>query len=195
MLTTLHSNLERLTRIAVWAGGFALLASAIMVSIDVVSRKLLGTSLVIGANEITGYTLSVTTAWAYSFCLMHRSNVRIDVLYGFLPRPVTGILDLIGVLAMLCLVSVMTYYGALAWHESWTQGARSISSLQTPIWIPQGLWVIGLLLFLFTTAFITFYTLIALLQRNWALVGRIAGIPSVSEAIEEETHGMDQQLK
>jgi len=49
-------------------------------------------------------------------------------------------------------------------------------------------------LFLVTLVFVTLYTLLALLQRNWELVGRIAGVPSIADVIEEETHGQDVVL-
>jgi len=38
------------------------------------------------------------------------------------------------------------------------------------------------------------YSLVALAQRNWSLLNRIAGVPSITDTIEEETHGVDVVL-
>ena len=38
------------------------------------------------------------------------------------------------------------------------------------------------------------YSFIALVQRNWQLVANLVGVPSVSDTILEETHGVDVKL-
>ena len=45
-----------------------------------------------------------------------------------------------------------------------------------------------------TLIFVFIYSLTALLQRNWDLVAKIAGVPSISEIMEEETQGTDVAL-
>ena len=42
--------------------------------------------------------------------------------------------------------------------------------------------------------FVVVYSIIALLQRNWDLVARVAGVPSIAETMQEETHGIDVAL-
>ena len=42
--------------------------------------------------------------------------------------------------------------------------------------------------------FCCFYSVVALLQRNWDLVAKIAGVPSIAETMQEETHGIDVAL-
>ena len=85
----------------------------------------------------------------------------------------------------------MTYYAMIAFLDSWDKNSVSITTLATPQWIPQLFWVMGLCLFVVTVTFVTIYSITALLQRNWDLVARIAGVPSISEVMEEETHGID----
>lgn len=190
MLAIIHARLERISQIAVWVGGAALLAAAVMVTVDVLARKLFSVTMS-GSDEYSGYVFSATTTWAYSYCLLHRSNVRIDALYNLLPRPVTGILDVLGLVLLLYFMSIMTYYAFVSFHNSWIHDSVSITTLGTPQWIPQLFWVAGLTLFFITLIFVVLYALTALLQRNWDLVARIAGVPSIAETVEEETHGVD----
>ena len=84
MIAKIHERLEYFSRFAVWICGATLMAAALMVAVDVVSRKFFGLTMS-GSDEYTGYVFSATTTWAYSYCLLHRSNVRIDALYSRLP--------------------------------------------------------------------------------------------------------------
>lgn len=190
MLAMIHHRLEQISKFAVWVGGAALMLAAIMVTIDVTFRKAFSLTMS-GSDEYSGYVFAASTTWAYSYCLLHRSNVRIDALYNMLPRKVTATLDVIGLLLLHYFMSVMTYYAMIAFLDSWDKNSVSITTLATPQWIPQMFWVMGLCLFVVTITFVTFYSVIALLQRNWDLVARIAGVPSISETMEEETHGID----
>ena len=193
MLESIHSRLERISQLAVWVGGAALLAAALMVTVDVLSRKIFNITMS-GSDEYSGYVFSATTTWAYSYCLLHRSNVRIDALYNYLPRKVAAILDVVGLLLLFYFMSIMTYYAMVSFVDSWVNNSVSITTLGTPQWIPQLFWVAGLILFFVTLIFVVVYSIIALLQRNWDLVARVAGVPSIAETMQEETHGIDVAL-
>ena len=186
MLAVIHERLEHYSRVSVWIGGAALMAAAMMVAVDVMSRKFLGMTMS-GSDEYTGYVFSATTTWAYSYCLLHRSNVRIDALYSRLPKQVTAILDVVGCLLFVYYMAYMTYYAGLAFTDSYVNNSVSITTLGTPQWIPQLFWFTGLAMFFLTLIFMTIYAIIGLLQGNWELVARIVGVPSIAEMMEEET--------
>jgi TRAP-type C4-dicarboxylate transport system permease small subunit len=193
MLARIHKRLEYLSRVAVWIGGATLMAAAMMVAVDVMFRKFLGMTMS-GSDEYTGYVFSATTTWAYSYCLLHRSNVRIDALYSNLPKQVTAVLDVVGCLLFLYYMSYMTYYAGLAFTDSYVNNSVSITTLGTPQWIPQLFWFAGLAMFFLTLIFMTFYSSVALLQRNWDLVAHLVGVPSIAEVMQEETQGQDVVL-
>ena len=186
----IHHRLEQISRFAVWVGGSSLMLAAIMVTIDVSLRKTFSITMS-GSDEYSGYVFAASTTWAYSYCLLHRSNIRIDALYNLLPRKVTVLLDVLGLVLLHYFMSVMTYYATIAFLNSWENNSVSITTLATPQWIPQILWVAGLVLFVITITFVTIYSVVALLQRNWDLVAQLAGVPSITEIMEEETQGID----
>lgn len=190
MFAAIHARLEKLSKFLVWFGGAALLVSALIVTVDVLCRKFIGIT-VSGSDEISGYVFAASTTMAYSYCLLHRSNVRIDAFYNMLPRPVTAILDVVGLSLLLYYMWVMTSTAVAAFLDSWNLNSVSITTLATPQWIPQFFWALGLVLFFVTLVFVTLYALVALLQRNFDLVQRVAGVPSIAEVVEEETHGVD----
>ena len=192
MFERIHARLERIARIAVWIGGAALLAAAVMVTIDVFMRKLFSLTMS-GSDEISGYVFAAGTTWAYSYCLLHRSNIRIDAVYNLLPRRLRGALDILGVVLLLVYNAVLTRHAWEAFVTSWERDSVSITTLATPLWIPQLFWVTGLAAFEVTLVFVAVYAAVRYWQRDAAAVNRIAGVPTVAEEVEAETRGMARE--
>jgi TRAP-type C4-dicarboxylate transport system permease small subunit len=182
----LHGGLKNISQVAVWLGGFALLLSAIMVTLDVIFRKLFGLTLS-GSDEITGYVFAAATTWAYSFCLLNRSNIRIDALYNTLSIKPRAVLDVIGMMLLAYYVYLLTVSGFEMFVENLEYNSSAQTTLATPLWIPQVFWLSGLAFFLVCLVFLVIYGLFALLRKDWLTVSRIAGIKTVEEEISEET--------
>lgn len=189
-LDSIHRFLKVVSNWAVWLAGLALLLCAFMVTVDVFFRKYLNMTMS-GSDEISGYVFAASTTWAYSYCLLNRSNVRIDVAYNFLPIWIRAILDCVGIALLLFYMSFLTRQAFGVFWTSWTGNSMSTTTLLTPLWIPQLAWFLGLLLFVITLSFMLLYTLIALLRGNPQLVQRVAGAMSAQEEIDQETHGLD----
>lgn len=182
----LHGGFKNISQVAVWLGGFALLLSAIMVTLDVIFRKLFGLTLS-GSDEITGYVFAAATTWAYSFCLLNRSNIRIDALYNTLSIKPRAVLDVIGMMLLAYYVYLLTFSGFEMFVENLEYNSSAQTTLATPLWIPQVFWLSGLAFFLVCLVFLVIYGLFALLRKDWLTVSRIAGIKTVEEEISEET--------
>ena len=200
MLATIHNGFEKLSKMAVWIGGASLLGAALMVSVDVICRTFFSITMS-GSDEYSGYVFAASTTWAYSYCLLHRSNVRIDALYNLLPRKICALLDFIGLMLLLYFMAIMTYHAlivfwdaTICFRDAERKCAVAITTLGTPQWIPLFFWVFGLVMFIITLMFLLLYIAVALCRRNWALVAKLAGIPSVVDTIEEETQGVDVLL-
>ena len=182
----LHGGFKNISQVSVWLGGFALLLSAIMVTLDVIFRKLFGLTLS-GSDEITGYVFAAATTWAYSFCLLNRSNIRIDALYNTLSIKPRAVLDVIGMMLLAYYVYLLTVSGFEMFVENLEYNSSAQTTLATPLWIPQVFWLSGLAFFLVCLVFLVIYGLFALLRKDWLTVSRIAGIKTVDEEISEET--------
>lgn len=192
-LERIRGGFERVATWAAWVGGASLLLAAVMVAVDVVCRKYLGITMS-GSDEISGYIFAASTTWAYSYALLHRSHIRIDALYNVLPLWLRAVLDVLGLTLLLVYTAILTKHAWIAFATSYENDSVSITTLATPQWIPQLFWVLGLLLFVLTQVFVLVYALAGLVTRNWLLVGRVAGILSIEEEIEAETHVDDARL-
>jgi TRAP-type C4-dicarboxylate transport system permease small subunit len=173
---------------AVWAGGALLLAAALTVSVDVIARKLFTVSLG-GADELSGYAFAIGSAWAFPFALLRRANVRVDALYQHLPARLCALLDILALAALGVFAVFLARYAWDVMATSWSLASRSNSALKIPLWIPQALWVAGLLLFLATLALMLARALRALAGGDWAWIhARLGARSVVEEAADEATY-------
>ena len=187
---SVHGWLETLSRVAVWVGGASLMLAAIMVTVDVICRKFLGVTMS-GSDEISGYVFAASTTWAYSYCLLHRANVRIDAAYNYFPVWLRALLDVVGLALLLAFMAYLTDKAIDVFVTSWQRNSVSITTLATPQWIPQLAWVTGLVMFVITGTFLLAYALVSLLRGDVATVQRVAGAMNVEEEIAEGTQGME----
>jgi TRAP-type C4-dicarboxylate transport system permease small subunit len=159
-----------------------LIVSAIYVSVDLIARKLLNLSFV-GANEISGYVLAVATAWSFSYALLKRSHIRIDVFYRYLPRRWQAAVDVLAVATLVGFAAIFTWYANRYFLQVWGRGTRSITSLALPLWIPMLGWYAGWVVFLIVSVYLTVVSGRAYLRGEIAAVqDRIGSISEEEEA-------------
>lgn len=174
-----------LIHILVQVGGWALLAAALLVTYDVITRKLLGLSIA-GADEISGYVFAVSTASAYSYALLTRANIRIDFIYNLFPARVQRALDIVAMAALSGFFAVLCYHAWALVSDAYVYDSRSITPLRTPLLIPQALWFAALCFALCTALTLLALAVVALLRGDLAGARDLIGIPSMDEEIAEE---------
>ncbi|MFV0384733.1 TRAP transporter small permease subunit [Paracoccus sp. (in: a-proteobacteria)] len=176
---------ERVSRYAVWFGGALILAAAGLVCAEVILRKAFGISTG-GADELSGYALAIGTSWSAGFTLLNRAHVRVDAVYARMGERVRGGLDCLAIIAMTVFAVALAWFCLGVLRDSVALGARSATTLSVPLWIPQGLWVAGLLLFAATSLLLTALAIPALLRHDSAGLHGLAGGRSADEEIRAE---------
>ena len=142
-----------------------------------------------GSDEYSGYVFAGATTWAYAYCLIHRSHIRIDALYNVLSTRCARSWMSSG---MALLGFYITYFTIKAWGvflESWEKNSVSVTPQLTPLWIPQIFWVTGLTFFTIVTLFLIAYTATALFRGQTATVQQVAGTMSVQEGSRRGDQG------
>jgi TRAP-type mannitol/chloroaromatic compound transport system permease small subunit len=176
---------RRIARAGAWFGGILLLASALLVGVEVVVRRVFSVS-VGGTDELAGYALAISTSWALAFALLERAHIRIDSLYVHLPARLCAVLDIAGLLLLIAFFGLITWYGYGVFQTSYELGARSLSPLGTPLLLPQLLWVLGLAMFLAIAVLLLLRALGALITGDLATVRRLVGSRTVREEVAAE---------
>ena len=173
------------SRIAVWIGGLMIVLTAGLITVEVVLRKVANMSTG-GADELSGYALAIGSSWSMGFALLRRAHVRVDAIYArFGSRP-RAWLDCLAILSMTIFAVVLTWFCIGVLIESITLEARSTTTLSIPLWIPQGLWVTGLVVFSGISLMLCIHATAALIHGDTDTVRRLVGSRTSDEELEEE---------
>ncbi len=167
--------------------GWALMAICLATLYDIVARRLFGHS-VQGVNELGAYLLATVSAFGFSSALLQKAHSRVDFLFPYLPRLLVSMLNLLAAILLAFLAAFSVWH---AWHvldESLLFDARASTPLQTPLWIPQGLWLAGLAVFAGVSGACAVHALILFLTDRKRL-DRLYGPLNVEGQIEVETQG------
>lgn len=151
-------GLEWVSAKAMTVAGWCYLAITLLICFDIGARRLLGFSTE-ATTEVTGYLMAIGMSWGLAGTLFERGHVRIDVLVQKLPLKVRVWLHLASLLALLVSTAFFVYGAVSLAHDSWLLGATDLSTLHTPLAVPQGLWAAGLALLGLTAVALAFKAL------------------------------------
>lgn len=185
LLARLLTAARALSRAAVWLAGALTLASIFLITYDVVVRRVFGVT-VGGADELSSYAFAISTTWALAFTVLERANVRVDVVYQYLPVRVSALLDLLSLVALGVFAVYLTYYAYDVVMTSWSQSSAANTPLATPLWIPQSLWVAGFAWFTIVLALMLIRASTALVTGDLETLKALCGIRSAQEEADEE---------
>ena len=180
------SSLHGLSRLMVWIGGILILGSALLVTVEVVLRKVANISLG-GADEISGYAFAVATSFGFAFALFERAHIRVDALLGAIPKVLHPYINLMGLLLLtgFALVVVVMVWGMVG--DTLDNGSRSITPMRVPLAIPQIPWLLGWMFFVFSGVLIALVAIRQHFRGDEAGVQNLIGVKSLDEQIEDET--------
>lgn len=174
------------SRLAAWGAGLLLLMASIMIAIEVVLRKAFSISIG-GADELSSYALAISCTWGFSFALFSKSHIRIDVLYTHLPRYGRYTLDILANLLLLLYIVMLSYFAFFVASTSVEKLSKANTPLATPLWIPQSLWLAGLIWFGLTIFLVIIGTIYYLVKKDHNSALKLSGISTLADEIEETT--------
>ncbi len=177
---------EGLNRIGVWVGGTLLFLISFMIAVEVVLRKIFSISMG-GADELSSYVLAISCSWAFGYALLRKAHIRIDVLYVRMPMKARFVFDFMSLFAFLVYLTPLVYFAFLVVQTSVIRSSTANTPLQTPLWIPQGLWFAGLVVFLFTVIVLLVTTITRIVRKDMPGAQRLVGPSTLEEEIEEES--------
>lgn len=146
--------------------GYVLLVQAVVTAVEIIARKLFNHSFQ-GVDELGGYALAIAGAVGFGYAALTCSHTRIDLVLSKLPVAGRAALHVLAAAVLMVVASGMFWYGLRSLSQSIDYGAISTTPLQTPLWIPQGIWVVGLTLFMLITVVIFVRCLIVFVRRDF----------------------------
>lgn len=98
------------------------------------------------ADALVGYGVAAITFLALSWALEQGSMIRVSVLTGVLPLRGRRIADAFATLSTLALILFLASHQWAAVSKLFARGSVSQHYLPIPLWIPEGIFLTGLLL-------------------------------------------------
>ncbi|MFN2354719.1 MAG: TRAP transporter small permease subunit [Desulfopila sp.] len=187
----LHKG-EFLSKIGAWAGGTILLATSVLITIEVILRKLFSLSLG-GADEISGYAMAASCSWAFAYALFRKAHIRVDVLYAKFPQTLKYLLDIVSLVLFAMYMSVLSYFAFYVFLTSLNRHSTANTPLHTPLWIPQLIWTSGLIFFTLSIFLVLAGTLTYFFRKDMVAAQRLSGATTLEEEIVEGTVKMGHE--
>jgi TRAP-type C4-dicarboxylate transport system permease small subunit len=176
---------QRISRILAWiAGAIILFGCSALITIDVITRYLFKRGMV-ESFEISGYALAACIGLGMAFTVTSKSNIRVDILLNALPDRIRVACDILASLALALIAAALAWYSFGTVHQSWAMNAKSISMLQTPMVLPQGIWWVGLFWFACMAVLIPVQALLRLIRRDRQGFDSLVGSLRVVDEIEQ----------
>ncbi|MFG6157517.1 TRAP transporter small permease subunit [Halomonas sp. 1390] len=166
------------------AAGYAALGLSLLITFEVIARKLFNFSLQ-GVDEIGGYVLAIGVSFSFAYALLHRAHTRVDVLMARLPALLQAPLNAAAMLMLAAFSLFMLWRAIETLHETLEFGSLASTPLQTPLWIPQSLWVIGLAVFALLTSLLALHALAQLVTGRVRALNRDYGPRSAQDELDE----------
>lgn len=137
---------DRLAAALAFVCGVGVFVLALLITWDIVARKAFGFS-VQGTDELGGYVLALIGSLGMAHVLLRREFTRIDLALPYLPARLRQVLHVAAYVALAGTVVFFAYRAVLTLQETLLFDSVANTPLQTPLWIPQGLWAAGMVLF------------------------------------------------
>jgi len=165
-------------------GGYVLLFLSFLIVFEIIARKVFNYSLQ-GVDEIGGYVVAITGTFGFAYALIERTHTRIDIILDHVPPVIRNFLNLLAYALVTGAALFMLRYGYEALSESILFKSVSPTPLQIIMWIPQSMWVAGLVVFSIT-ALAMLVHLLVLQFKNPERGFHLYGPPTVQEEVERE---------
>lgn len=182
---------NRISRWLAWlAGAIILFGCAVPITIDVLSRFFLNRSAV-ESFEISGFGLAACIGLGMAYTVTSKAHIRVDFLSARLPFPLRAACDLLAAVVLAVVASALAWFAWTTVSQSYAMGARSMSLLRIPMFIPQGLWWIGLFWFACVAILAPLHAILRLIRSDREGFEAIAGSADIDAEIDEAVHAAE----
>lgn len=183
---------RRISQCCAWAGGALLAIGALLITVEVIIRKLLSRSLA-GADELSGYAFAVSVTFGFAYAALDRAHIRVDTFHAWFPERGKALLDIVAAILLLAYFVLLLNHGLGVVTETWEMNAHSNTPLHVPLIVPQSLWWLGLLLTVAVSALLLVRACLHLLLGELPGSAKLIGARGMEEEISEELAALDQQ--
>ena len=135
-----------LSKAAAYFSALLLVLMVCHILLEIVLRSFFASSTFV-LDEFIGYGVAAMTFLTLAYALEEGSLIRVNILLSRTRGRIRQALELLCITATLALSGYLLFYFFRNWKRDWDRGAVSESIAEIPMWIPEGLVLIGFALF------------------------------------------------
>lgn len=183
---TAERTLAALRRVNAGVGlgcGLVLLAACAFILLEIVMRRV-AFGIFGGTDEISGYVMAGVASFAAGYALVERAHIRIDILHRRLPAVGRTLLDILSLGGLFAVSLALLYHGGGVLSKSLSAGSTANTPLETPLWIPQLIWLLGWVWFAVAALALLVLTIRFALLADWSNAAVLAAPETDESAVE-----------
>jgi TRAP-type C4-dicarboxylate transport system permease small subunit len=137
--------IEHITDFGLYASMVTIIVMMLMVTTETIIRTFFGVSMMV-VDEFAGYMLVWFVFWGIGYCLRTGSLLRVAIVYSRLGDSQQRILQVIFDIFSLAVSVILCYQLVHLWIHTWQTKVISVTQVEIPVWIPQTVMPIGMLI-------------------------------------------------
>lgn len=141
----LVSLIERISKLGAIIAALILVGMVSFILFEIVLRTFFDKSTFI-MDEMVGYGVAAATFLALPYALGQQAVIRVELLLGQMQGGKRCALEVFSCLSAMAATAVLIWFVWIRVARAWTRNSVSSSIAEVPMWIPQGLILLGLCL-------------------------------------------------
>jgi TRAP-type C4-dicarboxylate transport system permease small subunit len=133
-------------KVSNYLGSACIIVMMLMITIEVVMRTLFHKSLLV-VDEYSGYLMVISVFWGLSVAFRSNNFVKVDAFFNRLNPKARDALERIYYILLIIYNYYLLYYFFLGTQKMWVYKSFSSTLVRTPLYIPYGISLIGLITF------------------------------------------------
>lgn len=142
----LQTAIFGLSRGAAAIAAILLVGMVLHILLEILLRAFFSTSTYV-LDEFVGYGVAAVTFFSLGYALEHGALIRVNILLSRAHGWVRRSLEILASSLTLVLLTYFAWFFWIRFERNWERGTVSSSVAEVPIWIPEGMILLGILLF------------------------------------------------
>ena len=190
-MSQLASTGHKWTTLSAILAGWAFIGLSLAVAVEVILRKVFAYSLG-GMDEIGGYIYAISAPIGYILALRDNAHIRVDLILSRMRAPVRFVIHILSFAALGFFAMLLAWRGFDMAFRSWQLGSVAPTPMQTPLVIPQSLWLAGTCVFVIVIAAKILGPVLSLLKtRNLTAATRALDVAPIDAELQQELQSIE----
>ncbi len=184
--------MQTYSRICAVVFGLMMTALCVVISVETMLRKIFNHSLA-GVDELSGYAIAIGAPLCFTIAAIEQSHIRINLLHMRMPPRARAALNLLAALTLAALALYLAYFTTRTVLETRLFGSIAQTPWMTPLIWPQAAWMIGMMVFTFSTVFLAARAVLFAIRRDTEGLLREFGPDSVEDELAAELSDLEER--